>query len=253
MLPMLQIGPLNLQTPALVLLLAVWLGNILVERNLPTNSFLKNPLSDALLWSLVGAMVFARLGYSLAAPSTLMMNPLTIFSLNTYQLDLRSGVLGFFLALLIFAARKNLKIPELLDALAPFFLLIQIGLSLSTFLSGGVYGSTLSLPWAIYIGGAFRHPIQIYEVLLLGIPGLFFLRYQHRHNFFHNPGTGFLTMIAVSALVHVIVIPFRGDSGITFFATFRLEQVAAWLLLTTCLLIMRKMTNPVQLIKVSKK
>lgn len=246
MFPMLQIGPLNVQTPALALLLAIWAGNIIVERNLPKDNLLKNSLSDALLWSLVGAAVFARLGYSLAAPSTLLMNPLTIFSLNTYQLDLVSGVLGFFLTLTIFAARKNLKIPKLLDVLTPFFLLIQIGFSLSTFLSGEVYGSTSSLPWAIDLGGTFRHPVQIYEILLLGIPGLLLLKYQHRHTFFHNPGTGFLSIIALSALVHVLVIPFRGDSGITFFATFRLEQVAAWLVLTICLFIMKKLLNPVQ-------
>jgi len=52
------------------------------------------------------------------------------------------------------------------DLVAPFLPLGQAIGRLGNFLAGDAYGSVTSLPWGIYQEGAYRHPAQLYEMVL---------------------------------------------------------------------------------------
>lgn len=52
------------------------------------------------------------------------------------------------------------------DLIAPFLPLGQAIGRLGNFLAGDAYGSPSSLPWSVYQAGAYRHPAQLYELLL---------------------------------------------------------------------------------------
>ena len=246
MLPMLQIGPLNVQTGGLILVLAAWLGMTLTEKLGKYSRVSANLTTDAIIWGIGGGIVFARLGYSLASPDVLFQNPLTLISLNMYQFDLVSGLAGFFLTTAIFSSRKAVPFRLLLDAQTPFFICAAFGYALSTMASGEVYGAPVSLPWAVSLWGISRHPVQIYDLLLICLVGYFLFKL---HSFLNDDllgGGQFPIIIAALAIDQIITSPFRGDPGITTFAGVRLQQIAAWIILAAALVILWYWHQPVQ-------
>lgn len=52
------------------------------------------------------------------------------------------------------------------DLVAPFLPLGQAIGRAGNFLAGDAFGSPSALPWAVYQGGAYRHPAQLYELVL---------------------------------------------------------------------------------------
>lgn len=246
MLPILTIGPLNVQTGGLILVLSAWLGMVLTERLNKNAGIPGNFISDSLYWGAGTGIVFARLGYSLAAPAVLLQNPLSMFSLNTYQFDGISGLVGFFLAIAVFSFRMAVQFRLLLDALTPFCISIAAGYTISTLATGEVYGSPASLPWAVSIGGISRHPVQIYDLIFIIYFG--YLLFKPIANLKDRIPQGgvFLILVAVLALSQIITIPFRADSSITYIAGVRLQQVATWIVLAGTLLILGKLQLPVQ-------
>ena len=100
------------------------------EKNASKSSITENQVSDVLFWGLGGWVVLARLGYSFAAPDVLFQNPLNLVSLNTYQFDGLSGLVGFFLAVAIYSNRKRIPFRIILDVLTPFFLCVAAGYAL---------------------------------------------------------------------------------------------------------------------------
>ncbi len=64
------------------------------------------------------------------------------------------------------------------DLIAPFLPLGQAVGRLGNFLAGDAYGLPSSLPWAVFQDGAYRHPVQIYELIL--DLGLFVFLFRRR-------------------------------------------------------------------------
>jgi phosphatidylglycerol---prolipoprotein diacylglyceryl transferase len=249
MLPMLQIGPLNLQTGGLILVFAAWLGLTLIEKIQNDGKISSKLVSDSVIWGLVSGLVFSRLGYLLAFPNILFQNPLSLFSLNIYQFDLVSGLAGFSLAIAVFSSRKHVSFQKLLDDLIPFLICVIAGYFLSTLASGEVYGSPAILPWSISLWGISRHPVQIYDLFILTLSFFMVLLVFTRMNLKVQPASKFLLLITILALDQTITIPFRADPGISYLANIRLQQVIAWVILFVSLMIIRNINNPVQLVE----
>jgi phosphatidylglycerol---prolipoprotein diacylglyceryl transferase len=243
---MLQIGPFNIQSAGLILLLSVSCGMMVAEK-LATNSVItQNQISDGLFWGLGGWIILARLGYSFAAPDVLLQNPLNLVSLNIYQFDAFSGLVGFLLTIGIYSSRKDIPFRFLLDVLIPFFLCVYTGYVLSTFASGEIYGSPASIPWGITIWSTTRHPFQFYELLTILFAGLTFIKLRSGLKNGIPPGCNFLVILAILVAGQIIIIPFRGDPGITSIQGIRLEQITAWIILTGVILILGKWLQPLQ-------
>ena len=60
------------------------------------------------------------------------------------------------------------------DLIAPFLPLGQAIGRLGNFLAGDAYGLPALLPWSVYQAGTYRHPVQLYE-LILDLALFFFL------------------------------------------------------------------------------
>jgi phosphatidylglycerol:prolipoprotein diacylglycerol transferase len=66
------------------------------------------------------------------------------------------------------------------DLAAPFLPLGQAIGRLGNFLAGDAYGAVTSLPWAVYQGGMYRHPVQLYEMALDLMVFAFLWRWRYR-------------------------------------------------------------------------
>ena len=232
MLPVLQVGPLAIQLPGLLLLAGVWLASSVIEKQAPRLKLSSAILSNMIFLGLVVGLVSARIGYALRYLNVYLENPLSLLALNPTTLAPAEGALSGMLAALIYARRKGLPLWGTLDALAPGLAVFSLALGFSHLASGDAFGAPADLPWAIELWGARRHPSQVYEVLLAGVVLGVILEARLRAPF---PGFTFLGWLGLAAASRLFLEAFRGDSVIVLGAV-RLAQLLSLGLLLAGLL-----------------
>jgi phosphatidylglycerol:prolipoprotein diacylglycerol transferase len=122
----------------------------------------------------------------------------------------------------------------------------MLAFPLANLASGSAYGAETSLPWAIELWGAMRHPVQIYEAVGAGL--ILWYLWPARQPEATTPGLLFIQFVGLSALARLFFEAFRGGSLVAF-GGLRAAQVAAWLVLAAALwgyAKLRQEQNPVQ-------
>ena len=233
MFPTLQLGPLALQVPGLVLLAGLWLGLTMSERRAKRHGENPGYLYNLVFIALIAGVIGARLSYAITYPSAFAANPLSLLSINPGLFDPFAGILIGVSAAVIYLYRKQLPLWSTLDALTPLFAVLAIALGIAHFAAGSAFGSPTDLPWSIHLWGAIRHPTQIYEILLATITLLAVLLID-RFPLGQIPGLTFLSFIALSAASRLFIEAFRGDSTLIG-SGFRSAQIISWLVLAACL------------------
>ena len=166
MFPVIDLGPFAIQAPGLILILSFLFGSWLVgrlARALGTNG---DAIENSLLIGLLAGILSARIGFFLQNPTLFSDNPLSLLSLTPTMLTPGFGLLAGLLAAFITAQKNHLPLWPTLDTLAPFTLVLFIGLHLADLADGRAYGLPTSLPWAVQLWGDLRHPVQLYAVIL---------------------------------------------------------------------------------------
>ena len=232
MFPRLQLGPLALPVPGLILILGLWLGITLAEKLAVHRKVNPNHLYNLVFSALVGGLLSARIIAVLQSPWAFQGNFLEIFSLNAGLLDVPGGISGGILIAVIYGSRKNLPFWETMDALTPALGVMLLALALSNLSSGHGFGMPTDLPWGIALAGDLRHPSQIYEGLAAGCILLWILRGAARQQ--PAPGNLFLDFTILAAATRLFLETFRGDS-LLIFTNIRAPQVLAWLVLAAAL------------------
>ena len=211
MFPILQIGPLAIQLPGLVLLVGLWIGTMLAESE--TTRFELDPgqISNMIFIALAAGIVGARLGYAFKYLDLYLNEPVNLLALNLNTLSTTEGIAAGLIAATIFAQRKGLPLLPTLDTLAPGAAVFAIFVALAHISSGDAFGSPTTVPWAIELWGANRHPSQIYELLFAA--GVLLVILQVRKTKFFS-GYTFTLFVALSAISRLFLEGFRGDSEI---------------------------------------
>ncbi len=236
MFPLLQLGPVALQVPGLILLITLWFSLTVAEKEAKRLNQPHDAVYGLVMTALVGGVIGARLWYVARYWSAYAADPLGIIALNFNTLDPAAGfIIGLALAFW-YGRRKKLPFRPTLDVLAPGLALFSIGLGLSRLASGNAFGAPTELPWAIYLWDANRHPTQIYEMILAAaVFGLiWFIRKKSPF-----PGFLFLTWLALTAASRLFLEAFRGDSVIVA-DRIRQAQLTALLILLAALWLMRQ-------------
>ncbi|HEY42730.1 MAG TPA: prolipoprotein diacylglyceryl transferase [Anaerolineae bacterium] len=213
MFPILRIGPLALQLPGLILLLGVWLGTHLIEREAPRHNLSAGIFGNMVFFSLLGGIVGARLGYALRFLRIYLEDPSGIFSLNPNTLAPFEGIAAALIVALVYGQRRNLPLLATLDALTPGLAFFAIFLGLSHLSSGDAFGAPTMVPWSIDLWGASRHPSQIYEIVTAALIFLVVQLLKWRSPF---PCFTFTFWILLTAISRLFLEAFRGDSVIIF-------------------------------------
>lgn len=233
MLPVIQVGPLVLQTPSLILIAGIWLGLTASERYARRQAYDANRLSDLVLVGLVAGLLGARLSYAALQPAAFAGNLLSVLSPTPTMLDPLGGLVAGILAAVIYAQSKQMPLWQTLDALTPGLAVFFIALGVAHLASGEAFGAKTSLPWGIYLWGEARHPAQIYEILGATVSAVVVYRL---HAAKHRPaGVFFLGWTALTALMRIFLEAFRGDS-LMWPGDLRPAQIGAWLILAVVLI-----------------
>jgi len=240
MLPVIQVGPLALQAPALLLMVSIWLALSVVERYAKLFGHRAENLSNLVWVALIGLLVGARLAYVVRYFAAFEGNWLSVLSPSPMLFDWESGAVIGVLAGLIYGQRKGFKLMNTLDALTAGLAVWMVALPLANFLAGTANGMASDVPWAVNLNGANRHPVQIYEAGLAALIlwWVFPLRIASR-GWADIPGRTFLTWLAASAGARLLLEPLRAESNLLP-GNLRMAQVIAWLLLAAALWLLWK-------------
>jgi prolipoprotein diacylglyceryl transferase len=196
-------------TASLTLLIGLWTGITLAEKEARRLKFAKDQIYNLTFVGLLAGIVGARLVYAARYWEIYLDDPLSIVALNPGTLSPSGGVIFGLLAATLYGVWKNFPLQKTLDALAPGLAVFLIFWGIAHLLSGDAFGSVTNLPWAIYLWDEYRHPSQVYEILLA--VGGFLVILKHP---FGQPGDGtnFLLLIAFTAVSRLFLEAFRGDS-----------------------------------------
>jgi phosphatidylglycerol:prolipoprotein diacylglycerol transferase len=227
MLPILQIGPLAIQLPGLILLAGVWFGISWIERFAPSRGLSAARLNSLVLYSLLAGLAGARLGYALRFFDVYRQDLLGLVALNLGTLSLSDGLLAGLLMTVIYLQRRRLPLWAALDVLTPPLALFGLALGWAHLASGDAFGAPADVPWAIWLWGAARHPSQIYEILAAGVILLGVWRWAQKPS---RPGWLFLLWLTAEAAASLLLEAFRGDS-VLWLAGVRSAQVVSLLVL----------------------
>ena len=236
MFPIIQIGPVALQVPGLVLLVGLWIGLTLSERRASWRGENPGHLYNLVLIALIAGVLGARISYAATYPNAFTANPRSLVSLNPGLLDPLAGALIAAAAAAVYLFRKNLPLWSTLDALTPLFAVMGIAIGISHFATGDAFGTPTHVPWGIQLWGASRHPTQIYEIILVTFT-LIVIMLLDRTSWSDTPGNIFLSFISLSAVSRLFLEAYRGDS-ILLDSGFRIAQVISWLVLAACLVLL---------------
>ena len=160
MYPYFRLGPFLIQMPLLALLVGLWIGLSLVERESRRLTLNPSAIGNLIFYSLLAGLIGARLGYALEFPALYLSNPLSLLALTPTTLSPFMGLIVGSITFVIFIQRKALPIRPTLDALAPGLALFLVFVGLAHILSGDAYGAPASVPWAIRLWNEYRHPSQ---------------------------------------------------------------------------------------------
>ncbi|HKZ54369.1 MAG TPA: prolipoprotein diacylglyceryl transferase family protein [Anaerolineales bacterium] len=231
MFPILQIGPLALRLPGLFLLLGIWVGTSLIDREAPRHRASSAALNNLVLLALIAGVVGARLGYALRYLPVYAQSPLSLFSLNPATLAPLDGVLVALIVVFVAGQRQRLSLWPTLDALTLSLAGFSVFVGLAHLSSGDAFGAPTSVPWAIDLWGARRHPSQLYEIVLAVFVFLAVWRLRRTAAF---AGFHFLLWLAMAAGSRLFLEAFRGDSVIVF-GVVRAAQAASLTVLAAAL------------------
>ncbi|CTQ48634.1 prolipoprotein diacylglyceryl transferase [Jannaschia donghaensis] len=139
-------------------------------------------VEDVMTWVVLGIVLGGRIGYVLFyQPEIILGDPIQILNLRGGGMSFHGGAIGTGLAVAIYAWRKGISVPAIVDIAA---LCTPLGLGLgrvANFINAELWGRPSDAPWAVvFPGGAAqacanvgevcaRHPSQLYEAILEGL------------------------------------------------------------------------------------
>ncbi|MAG56294.1 MAG: prolipoprotein diacylglyceryl transferase [Planctomycetes bacterium] len=171
-----HIGSLSIKWYGVMFVSGFLVGNWLLKR-LSKERRLRidvDSVNDLLIALMIGVILGGRLGYVLWYHlDKYLENPVEFFKIWQGGLSFHGGLVGAFLAVLWFSARRRVSVLNVMDACAlsgtPGILFVRV----ANFINGELYGRpTTSVPWRmVFPKDTYqleRHPSQLYEGLLEG-------------------------------------------------------------------------------------
>lgn len=233
MFPILQLGPLAIQTPGLMLLLGLWLGLSLAEREAKRLDQDADAIYNLAFTGIIAGLAGARLSYVARYPAAYAADPLSLISPNPSTLSAFEGFLIALLGMWIYMQRRKMNLRFTLDSYAPMVAVMAIAIAFAHLASGDAFGAPAKLAWSIYLWEEYRHPSQVYELVAALATLLVWWRLPRA-----GGGVTFWIVVALLAAAALFLEAFRGDS--LLFLSLRVNQLWALIILAGSLIMMRE-------------
>ncbi len=159
--------------------------------------FDKKIIDEYFIWAEIGIIIGARIGYVLfyiPNNSYYLTHPWEMFNpfvngklVGISGMSYHGAVIGFIIATLLFYKKTKIDLWKLSDVVALAVPLGYIFGRIGNFLNGLIVGRETNVPWGVYIDGALRHPIGIYEAFFEGLV-IFLIIYVYYKKFYKCKG-----------------------------------------------------------------
>jgi len=163
-------GALSVKWYALSYIIGLLYGYFFTSRQLKLDDIQKDRL---LFYSALGVIIGGRLGYVFFYNlQYYASNPLEILKVWQGGMSFHGGLLGVFVACILFCKKCNIKLLPFLDLVA---CQASFGIffgRIANFINGELHGKVTDVSWAFifyHVDNMPRHPVQIYEALLEGM------------------------------------------------------------------------------------
>ncbi len=224
MLPVLQIGPLVVQTSLLLALIGFWLGLEFSSRAARRQPDIPRGFVDSAVFrALLLGLVVARLVYAAGSIEAYLNDPLALISPLPATMNGPAGLAAAIATIAWLAHRRRVPLRPLLDALAPGIGVLLAVLALGDLTNGTALGTPTDLPWAVTLWDVPRHPVQLY----LAVPTLSLALWSLQGGERPFAGFDFLVVTGGYALILLISGIWR-EPGVVIAGGFRQEQFIAW-------------------------
>ena len=236
MFPILNIGPLAIQTPGLIIIIGIYISILVVEKYSIRFSIKPNDSSNIIYLYVISTVIIGRIAYFFRFPSIFLENPLSTISLNPNLIDFSSGMIFSVFIAIIYIQKKKLKLLSILDSLSLGLIIFLLFFFFAQFASGNLYGRPTNLPWSVFLWGTTRHPLQLYYVI--GLIPIFFLIIQIMkkklsHGILFSITSGYL------AIMTIFLDFFNGNPN-NKIGNLNILQITAWIILVATLFIINK-------------
>lgn len=240
MAPTINLGPLVLPTAGILYIFGAWVVLNVIERAAKALHLNGDYAYGLAATALISGFLGARMIFVVLHWSAYRVNLIGIIWPITGGYDFWGGFLFAVLGAVLYGRSKRLPIAETLDALTPGLLVGLLVVSLADLLSGPGYGTESSMPWALEVFGIWRHPVQIYEILVaLAALLVWLLEFKHRQ----FAGQLFLISTAVYAAGRLFVDAFRANSPLTMNGYHIVQLVSLGAMLISIFLLSRLATR----------
>lgn len=208
-----HLGPYPVYWYGILIALAILIGTLLVLREAEKQGLNQDHLLNVILFAIPAAFLGARLYYVFFNWSYYSRYPAEILAIWHGGLAIHGGLMGGFLAAFFLLRKYRINFWQAADIAAPSIILGQALGRWGNFFNQEAYGyevDPVTLPWAMYIDGAYRHPTFLYESLWdLGV--FFFLLWLRRRKRLRW-GDVFLSYVILYSVGRFFIEGLRTDS-----------------------------------------
>lgn len=194
----------------LMLAIAFLIGIIGVGRLAKPHGIKFDNIVDLAVWVIIGAVAGSRIAYVVTEYRYFLTVPWWyIFMVTSGGLAFHGGLIGGFIAGLLYVRSQKIEPWKLADIVAPFIALGYAVVRIGCFMNGCCYGKVSNVAWAMRCASgdiALRHPTQIYS--MIGSFILFLILFRLR-NHRHFSGFLFLLYIGLYSILRFVVEIFR--------------------------------------------
>ncbi|MCJ7695326.1 MAG: prolipoprotein diacylglyceryl transferase [Anaerolineaceae bacterium] len=238
MFPIINIGPFAVAATPLILFLGLLSGIFLMNSHAKKLSISTSTIENLILVSLIGGLIGARFGFVVRYWQSFTGDMLSALKLSATMFDRDFGMICALLIGLIYSQKKEIFLWQTLDHLTIVLITFMPFYYISQLASGDAYGKVSSLPWAIFVWGNFRHPIQIYLANASGIILLIYLLSTKflKRRMFPQEGYQFLFLVTLSAFCSLILDIFYEVNKLIF-KTIHVNQFYALIIILICFFI----------------
>jgi phosphatidylglycerol:prolipoprotein diacylglycerol transferase len=139
-----------------------WLGRRRASQQ--GSSWTATDVDDAIFFAALGVIVGGRLGWiAFYGGAEFMRDPVMLFRIWEGGMSFHGGLVGALVSVAIFARRRQRRIADVFDFLAPLpgpgLLAGRIG----NFINGELWGKPTDVPWGFTVDPAVLHPAQAAE------------------------------------------------------------------------------------------
>jgi phosphatidylglycerol:prolipoprotein diacylglycerol transferase len=167
---LLQLGRFKVYSWGFMLALAAIVGIYGVERNFEKQGYDRDIVLDMVVLMVLFGILGARISYIIIYDwQAFITDPLMFFSPGFSGLIWYGGLLGGFIAFVVYIWRKNLPFWEMADLFAPYLALGYALVRIGCFLNGCCYGLPTDSAWGVIfpaVDDLHRHPTQLYSSLI---------------------------------------------------------------------------------------